>query len=175
MFKAQFGENVKAYIDEMVVKIKEISEHLGNLGKVFSILRKHRLRLNASKFSFGMGSGKFLGYMITYQGIEVNPDQIKAIHDLHPPRNMKTVQCLIGMTTALNKFISWLADWCRPFFQLFHKWKDLSWFEECDKASRSKKKILSSSTNLVQAKEKRGLICLYSYHDTCSESSPGMN
>ena len=50
----------------MVVKIKEISEHLENFGKVFSIFRKHRLHLNASKFSFGMGSGKFLGYMITH-------------------------------------------------------------------------------------------------------------
>lgn len=58
----------------MVVKIKEISEHLENFGKVFSIFRKHRLHLNASKFSFGMGLGKFLGYMITHQGIEANPD-----------------------------------------------------------------------------------------------------
>ena len=66
------------------------------------MLMKHKLRLNASKYSFGVGSGKFLGYMVTHRGIEVNPDQIKAINSLLPPRNPKVVQKLTGMTTALN-------------------------------------------------------------------------
>ena len=73
----------------MIVKSKEESKHLSDLGKIFAILRKHKLRLNASKCSFGVGFGNFLGYMITHQGIEVNPDQIKVIHNLHPPRNPK--------------------------------------------------------------------------------------
>ena len=89
MFESQLGKNVEAYIDEMVIKSKEESEHLSDLGKIFAILRKHKLRLNASKCSFGVGFGNFLGYMITHQGIEVNPDQIKVIHNLHPPRNPK--------------------------------------------------------------------------------------
>ena len=76
----------------------------------FSVLRRHKLRLNASNCFFGVSSGKFLGYMITYWGIEVNLDQIKAIKDLHPPWNPKEVSKLIGMTSALNRFISWLAD-----------------------------------------------------------------
>ena len=58
----------------MVVKSKVVSEHLGDIGNIFEILRKHKLRLNASKCSFGVGSGKFLGYMVTHRGIEVNPD-----------------------------------------------------------------------------------------------------
>ena len=66
MFEAQLGRNVKAYIDDMVVKSKKVSKDLANLDEVFTVLRKHRLRLNASKCSFGVGSGKFLGYMITH-------------------------------------------------------------------------------------------------------------
>ena len=85
MFEAQLGKNMEAYINDMVVKNKQAFEHLSDLEEVFSVLRKHKLRLNASKCSFGMGTGKILGYMITHLGIEVNPDQIKAIHDLHPP------------------------------------------------------------------------------------------
>ena len=68
----------------MVVKIKVVFEHLGDLGSTFNVLWKHKLHLNASKCSFGMRSGKFLGYMVTHRGIEVNPDQIKAITDLKP-------------------------------------------------------------------------------------------
>ena len=74
MFKSQLGKNIKIYIDDMVVKSKVVLEHLGDLGNIFEVLRKYKLRLNASKCSFGVESGKFLGYMVTHRGIEVNPD-----------------------------------------------------------------------------------------------------
>ena len=54
----------------------------GDLRVIFEILRSYRLHLNASKCSFGVGSGKFLGYMVTHKRIEVNPNQIKAINNL---------------------------------------------------------------------------------------------
>ena len=121
IFKSQLGKSIEVYINDMLVKSKVVSEHVGNLRKIFEILRKHKLRLNASKFSFGVGSGKFLGYMVTQREIEVNPDQIKAINSLQPPRNPKEVQKLTRMTTALNQFISRSADRCRPFFLLINK------------------------------------------------------
>ena len=68
-----------------------VSEHVEDLRNVFEILRKHRLCLNASKCSFSVGSGKFLGYMVTHRGIEINPDQMKVINSLQPPRNPKEV------------------------------------------------------------------------------------
>ena len=86
----------------MVVKSKMVSEHVGDLRNIFEILRKHKLRLNASKCSFGVGSGKFLGFMVTHRGIEVNPDQVKAINSLQPPRNPKEVQKITGMAATLN-------------------------------------------------------------------------
>ena len=85
MFEPQLGKSIEVYTDDMVVKIKVISEHVGDLRKIFQILRKHKLRLNASKCSFGVGLGKFLGYMVTHRGIEVNPDQIKATNSLQLP------------------------------------------------------------------------------------------
>ena len=66
MFEAQLEKNMEAYINDTVVKRKEVSEYLADLNEVFSILRKFRLRLNASKCSFGVGFGKFLGYMIIH-------------------------------------------------------------------------------------------------------------
>lgn len=66
MFEGQLGKNVEAYIEHMVVKSKKKSKHLSDRGKVFTILRKHKLHLNTSKCSFGVGTGKFLGYMITH-------------------------------------------------------------------------------------------------------------
>ena len=63
MFEPQLGKSIEVHIDDMVVKSKVVFEHVGDLGNIFEILRKHKLRLNASKCSFGVGSGKFLGYM----------------------------------------------------------------------------------------------------------------
>ena len=105
----------------MVVKSKVVSKHLEDLGSTFNVLRKHKLRLNASKCSFGVGLGKFLGYMVTHKGIEVNPDHIKAINDLKPPRNAKEVQKLIGMIAVLNRFIFRSPDRCKPFYLLINK------------------------------------------------------
>ena len=91
MFESQLGKNIEIYIDDMVVKSKAVSKHLGDLGTIFEILRKYKLHLNASKYLLGVGSSKFLGYMVTHRGIEVNPDQIKAINNLQSPRNSKEV------------------------------------------------------------------------------------
>ena len=74
MFEPQLGKNIDIYIDDMVVKSKVESDHVNDLGNIFDILRRYKLRLNASKCSFGVGSRKFLGYMVTHRGIKVNPD-----------------------------------------------------------------------------------------------------
>ena len=147
MFESQMGKNIEVYINNMVVKSKIVSKHIGDLTNIFEILRGHKLRLNASKCSFGVDSSKFLGYMVTHRGIEVNPDQVKAITSLQPPRNPKEVQKLTGMTAALNRFISRLADRCRPFFLLMNKWKGFEWTKECTQAFQQ----LNSSTYHVQS------------------------
>ncbi|XP_030924708.1 uncharacterized protein LOC115951690 [Quercus lobata] len=143
MFEQQMGKSVEVYIDDMVVKSKVVPDHLEDLDNVFQILRKYKLRLNTAKCSFGVGSGKFLGYMVTHRGIEVNPDQIRAIHSLQPPRNPKKVQKLTGMIAALNRFISRSADRCMPFFLLLHKWKGFEWNEDCAVAFQQLKEYLA--------------------------------
>ena len=83
IFESQLGKSIEAYIDDMVVKSKVASKHVRDLGDIFEILRRHKLRLNTSKCSFWVGSGKFLGYMVTHRGIEVSPDQIRAVNNFH--------------------------------------------------------------------------------------------
>ena len=143
MFESLLGKNIEIYIDDMVMKSKMVSEHLGDLRVVFEILRSYKLRLNASKCSFGVRSRKFLGYMVTHRGIEVNPDQIKAINNMRTPRNPKEVQKLTGMAAALNKFIFRSADRCRPFFLLINKWKNFEWTKECAEAFQQLKDYLA--------------------------------
>lgn len=65
MFKDQIENTVEVYIEDMVIKSKKSEEHVMNLVEAFEILRRHKLHPNASKCAFGVGFGKFLGYMIT--------------------------------------------------------------------------------------------------------------
>jgi hypothetical protein len=149
MFKDQIGKTMEIYIDDMVVKSKLSQNHLEDLTETFRILRLHKLRLNASKYVFGVGSGKFLGFMVSHRGIEVNPDQIKAIQELKAPQTHKEVQRLIGMTAALSRFISRSADRCQPFFQLLKKGTTFKWDECCMSAFEDLKKYLSSPILLL--------------------------
>ena len=82
MFEAQMGKNIEVYINDMMVKSKMESKHIGDLTDIFQILRGHQLHLNVSRCSFGVGSGKFLGYMVTHRGIEV-------INNLQLPGTLK--------------------------------------------------------------------------------------
>ena len=66
IFESQMGKNIEVYIDDMVVKSKIVFEQIEDLTNIFEILRQHKLCLNASKYSFGVGSSKFLSYMVTH-------------------------------------------------------------------------------------------------------------
>ena len=79
MFRDKIRRTVEVYIDNMVVKCKQETQHIEDLLGVFEVLRQHKLRLNADKCAFGVGTGKFLGYLITNRRIEVNLDQIEAM------------------------------------------------------------------------------------------------
>lgn len=123
MFRERIGHTVEVYINDMVVKNKEDQGHFSVLANIFEVLRRHKLSLNADKCVFGVGLSKFLDYMITHRGIEVNPDQISAIERLRPPSNPKEVQVVASMLAALNRFVSKSVDRCRPFYQLLKKWR----------------------------------------------------
>ena len=112
MFRDKIRHMVEVYIDDMVVKSKQEVQHIEDLQGVFTVLRYHKLRLNVEKCAFGVGDGKFLGYLITSLGIKVNPDQIEAMKRLKPPSNPKGVQMLTKMLVAFNRFIFNFVDRC---------------------------------------------------------------
>ena len=94
MFVQQFGWNMEVYVDNMLVKIKKENHHLNDLKEMFETLRLYRIKLNPSKCVFGVSSGKFLGFMVSYQGVEASPNKIQAILEMSPLKNVKEVQSL---------------------------------------------------------------------------------
>ena len=77
-----------------MVKSLDEKKHLEDLQETFDTLRRYNTKLNPSKCTFEVSSGKFLGFMVSQRGIEVNPDKIQAIMNMEPPKNVKEVQSL---------------------------------------------------------------------------------
>ncbi|RDY05633.1 hypothetical protein CR513_10508, partial [Mucuna pruriens] len=96
IFKEVMGVDVEVYVDDMVVKSIVAVKHCKALERVFGILRKHQLRLNPEKCSFEVHAGKFLGFMLTKRGIEVNLEKCQAVIGMRSPQSIKKVQQLMG-------------------------------------------------------------------------------
>jgi hypothetical protein len=91
---------------------------LDNLALVFDRLRLICTKLNPDKCVFGVTTSKFLGFLVSYRGIEANPKKIRTIEAMRPPACIKDVQKLTGCLAALSWFISGLAEQALPFFKL---------------------------------------------------------
>ncbi|CAA0832577.1 Unknown protein, partial [Striga hermonthica] len=142
MFARLIGHTMEVYVDDMLVKSEQAVDHIAHLSEVFDILREYSMVLNPKKCTFGVGSGKFLGYMVSQRGIEANPAKIQAILDLAPPTSLKAVQALTGRLAALNRFISKSTDHCKSFFDAIKKTKSFEWTTECQNAFDNIKQVL---------------------------------
>ena len=65
-----------------------------------------------------------MGLMVSKRRIEANPDKIKAILDMEPPRSIKDVQKLTEKVAALGMFISMFGEKCLPFFKVLKNIKN---------------------------------------------------
>jgi hypothetical protein len=81
------------------------------------------MKLNPDKCTFGVCSGKLLGYMVSNCGIDPKPEKVSAITKMKPPKSRHDVQKMMGCMAALSRFISRLGVRGLPFFRL-HKEHD---------------------------------------------------
>ncbi|RDX82658.1 Retrovirus-related Pol polyprotein from transposon 17.6, partial [Mucuna pruriens] len=150
IFREIIGVNIEVYVDDMVVKSTEAKRHREALRRVFGIFRKHQLRLNPEKCSFGVHAGKFLGFMLTERGIEVNPDKCQAVIKMRSPQNVREVQQLMGRITALSCFISHSVETARPIFGTLKKAENFVWTAECEEAFLIFKAMLATPPVLTR-------------------------
>jgi hypothetical protein len=143
------GRNAEAYIDDIIVKARESHTFIEGLEETFANLRKVNIKLNPAKCTFGVPSSKLLGFLMSHRGIEANPDKVKAIEEMRPPRNLKEMQCLPGCMAALRHFIARSREKALPFFKLIKRTGKFEWTPKADKAFDTSKMYLLSRTLLL--------------------------
>ncbi|XP_019252773.1 PREDICTED: uncharacterized protein LOC109231571 [Nicotiana attenuata] len=98
---------MEVYIDDILDISKRKADYIYHLKEAFGILRQYGMKLNPEKYAFGVTSGKFLDFLVSRRGIEVNPEQIKAIVGIPEVlTSKKQVKKLTGRIAALSRFIS---------------------------------------------------------------------
>nr|KYP76975.1 Retrovirus-related Pol polyprotein from transposon 17.6 [Cajanus cajan] len=150
VFQGQIGRNIEIYVDDMVVKSGSLTDHMADLAEIFGELRKHNMRLNPEKCTFGVRGGKFLGFMLSVRGIEANRDKCQAVLEMRSPSNLKELQRLSGRLVALSRFLPRLGDKISPMTKLLRKASTFSWNESCEAAFAVLKAALATPPILTR-------------------------
>ncbi|KAG2394489.1 RNA-directed DNA polymerase-like protein [Vigna angularis] len=142
LFHDMMHKEIEVYVDDMIAKSESEEEHVLNLKKLFERLRKYKLRLNPAKCTFGVKSGKLLGFVVSQKGIEVDPDKVRAISEMPAPSTEKEVRGFLGRLNYIARFISQLTATCEPMFKLLRKNQVMVWNEDCQAAFERIKQYL---------------------------------
>src|SRR5438045_1798956 len=145
----QLGRNVEAYVNDVIIKPRVKEDLISNLFETFTYLRHFRWKLNLEKCVFGVPLGKLLGFIVSYHGIEANPEKLKDIFKINSLTALKDVQKLTGCMAALSRFVTRLGERAMPFYKLLKKQDKFQWTPEVQQAFDKLKKFLTSPPVLV--------------------------
>jgi hypothetical protein len=121
VFGDHIGRTVEAYVDDIVVKARKADDLVSDLHVAFSCLRANGVKLNPKKCVFSVLRGMLLGYIVSQQGIEANPEKVAALERMGPIRDLKGVHKVLECLATLSRFISRLGEKGLPLYRLLKK------------------------------------------------------
>ena len=137
---------VTAYLDDILIYTKNsLKEHIQAVKKVLKALQEADIKLRPDKCKFHVKTVKFLGSIITTDGIQMNNEKVKAIRKGPEPRNLKEVQFFLGFATFYQRFIQGYSQICTPLTKMTKKEQPFHW--ECEQREafeKLKKKFISA-------------------------------
>lgn len=101
---------VTIYVDDIIIMSGIFDEHKDHLRQVFERFRTHNITVNLEKSKFFQPEVKFLGYIISTNGMRLDPEKLDAVMKFRPPRNKKEAQTYLGFLNFYRKYIEGFAD-----------------------------------------------------------------
>ena len=137
------------YVDDIIVYSRNMKEHMGHLKEIFKCIAKAGLRLKPSKCRFAAKEVKYLGHILSGDGVRPNPEKTAIVDNFPVPKNEKQVRSFLGLTNYYKRFIRDYSKVAAPMFALLRKEVPFVWGSTCQKAFDYLKTRLAESPILM--------------------------
>lgn len=139
---ADLEPNVFVYLDDIIIVTSSLERHLEVLAEIFKRIRAAKLTLNKEKCKFCRPELRYLGYVVSANGLRVDPEKIKAIVEIPVPRNQKEVRQFTGMASWYRRFIPNFATRLHPLTSLLRRKSKFEWTSEAEQSFHDIKSCL---------------------------------
>jgi hypothetical protein len=120
IFHDLLGIILEIYIDDVIVKSDSMNHHLADFRLALERMCRYRLKMNPLKCVFGASTGKFLGFIIHENGIEIDPKKVESIQKVQPSQSKNNKQKYLGKLNYLMRFIFNLLGKISAFVVILH-------------------------------------------------------
>ena len=133
------------YLDDVIVFGKSFEEMISNLREVFLRLREANLKINPKKCTFLSKEVKYLGHVISADGVATDSEKISSIKEWPVPSNKKQVRSFLGICSYYQRFVKGFSILAKPLYSLTENSTKFSWDNNCQTAFEKLKQLLVSS------------------------------
>ncbi len=137
------------YLDDLLIYSKTQEEHDAHVCQVLQRLREHGLYAKLEKCSFDCEQVEFLGYIISSNGISMDPAKVQTVLDWKTPCSVRDVQCFLGFSNVYRKLINRHSEVVLPLVHLTKKNCSFTWTSEADNSFLALKQAVTSDPVLA--------------------------
>nr|KYP34926.1 Retrovirus-related Pol polyprotein from transposon 17.6 [Cajanus cajan] len=143
------GRFVVVYFDDILIYNKSLCDHVDHLRQVLPVLRDNHLFANVDKCTFCVDNVIFLGFVVSKQGVHVDPEKIKAIQEWPIPTNVSEVRSFHGLPSFYRRFVPNFSTLASPLNELMKKDVVFLWQEKHNLAFQELKQKLTQAPVLA--------------------------
>lgn len=133
VFRPYLRKFVLVFFDDILIYSPDWTMHLAHVKMAFEILREHKFFIKLSKCAFGQQEIKYLGYILTNEGVKVDQKKIQAMIEWPSPTNISELRGFLGLTGYYRKFVRNYGIMVQPLTNLLRKGQ-FSWTEKAEEA-----------------------------------------
>jgi hypothetical protein len=143
-------ENIICFIDDIaLITNGSFENHLTQLDEILQLLKENNLHVNGDKSSFCAIEAKFLGFVLTQQGVKPQVKKVKAVVKIATLKTVKQVHSFIGMINYYKDHIPCCSNLLTPLTTLTKKGAQFKWADDCQHSFDELKCLLAKQTILA--------------------------